>query len=200
MFNLAGKEARDFIGNAVMPDSSIKENFNLKEYLGGQKGVLLFYPLNFTFVCPSELIACNNRLGAFAEKKTKIIGVSIDSVFSHLSWKKIHPAKGGIGDIRFPLVGDIKGEIINSYGVMHTDGVASRGTVIIDSNFIIRHVSINDLPIGRNIDEMLRILDAIDHHEHHGEVCPAGWKGGQEGMPATQEGVSDYLTSHSDKL
>lgn len=199
MTNLIGKEAVDFTAKTVMSDNSIKE-LNLSEYIKGSKAVLLFYPLDFTFVCPSELIACDNRLGSFTDKKTKLIGISIDSHFSHLAWKNTLPAKGGIGHIKFPLVSDINKNIGNSYGVMCDSGKSFRGTIIIDENFIVRHVAINDFPLGRNIDEILRILDAIDYHKEHGEVCPAGWQHGKEGMVETQDGVADFLASHSHKL
>jgi len=199
MISLVACEAIDFTSKAIMPDNSIEE-INLKKFIAGYKAVLFFYPLDFTFVCPSEIIACNNRIGSFADKKTKLIGISVDSHFSHLAWKKTSPNKGGIGDIKFPLVSDLNKSIGNSYGVMSNGGVSFRGTIIIDENFIIRHISINDFPIGRNIDEILRIIDAIDFHKKHGEVCPAGWQDGKEGMVETQDGVADYLSSNSEKL
>jgi peroxiredoxin (alkyl hydroperoxide reductase subunit C) len=199
MNNLIGTEAIDFTSKAIMSDNSI-EDLNLRKFTKGCKAVLFFYPLDFTFVCPSEIIACNNRIGNFTDKKTKLIGISVDSHFSHLAWKKTSPNKGGIGNIKFPLVSDLNKIIGNSYGVMSAGGTSFRGTIIIDENFIIRHVSINDFPLGRNVDEILRIIDAIDFNKEHGEACPAGWQKGQEGMVQTQDGVADYLASHSDKL
>lgn len=196
---LIAKEAIDFTAKAIMADNSIKD-LNLKEFSKGHKVVLFFYPLDFTFVCPSELIACNNRIGNFTDKKTKLIGISIDSHFSHLAWKNTNPNKGGIGNIKFPLVSDLNKNIGNSYGVMSDSGKAFRGTIIIGEDFIIRHISINDFPIGRNIDEILRTIDAIDYHKKHGEVCPAGWEKGKEAMVESPDGVADYLSSNSDKL
>jgi peroxiredoxin (alkyl hydroperoxide reductase subunit C) len=199
MNNLIGKEAIDFTSKAIMPDNSI-DDLNFKKFRNGYKSVLFFYPLDFTFVCPSEIIACNNRIGSFADKKTKLIGISVDSHFSHLAWKNTALNKGGIGKINFPLVSDLNKNIGQSYGVMSDGGTSFRGTIIIDEDFIVRHVSINDFPIGRNVDEIIRIIDAIDFYKKHGEACPAGWRQGEAGMVQTQDGVADYLASHSEKL
>lgn len=194
-----GQEAYNFSANAVMPNNDIAI-FNLKEYLNGKKGVLFFYPLDFTFVCPSEIIAFNNRLPEFNERNSKLIGVSIDSHFAHYAWKATSVNKGGIGNIQFPLVSDLNKDIAKAYNVLNADGVSYRATFLIDENFNIRHYNINDLPLGRNVDETLRLIDALDHHNKFGEVCPAGWKKGEQGMQATQQGVSDYLASNADNL
>ena len=195
-----GKEAIDFTASVVMPDNTIEEEFNFKKYLKGRKGLLFFYPLDFTFVCPSEIIAFNNKLGEFVERNISVISVSIDSHFSHLAWKNTPYEKGGIGHIQFPMVSDITKEISKSYNVLNDEGVALRGSFIVDNNFILRHASVNDLALGRNIDEYLRIIDAIIHVDKHGEVCPAGWKKGETAMDPPKEGISDYLSSNADKL
>ncbi len=195
-----GKSAIDFTAKAIMPDNSINDVFNLKSYLGGQKGILFFYPLDFTFVCPSEIIAFNNRLEEFTNRKTKIISVSVDSHFSHHAWKATSLNKGGIGNVQFPMVSDLDKAISTSYNVLNEDSVAFRGTFLIDQEFKIRHYLINDLALGRDIDETLRIIDALDFHTSYGEVCPAGWKDGQKGMKPTTQGVSEYLGSNAEKL
>lgn len=195
-----GKPAPDFEAKVVMPDNSIVADFNLKKYLKGHKGIVFFYPLDFTFVCPSEIIAFNNRLGEFSARNTKIVAVSVDSHFSHHAWKAMPVNKGGIGNIQFPLVSDLKKSISNAYNVLNEDGVSYRATFLIDEEFNIRHFLINDLPLGRNVDETLRMIDALEHHSTHGEVCPAGWKKGDQGMSPTHQGVSDYLTSNAERL
>ena len=195
-----GKSAPDFEAKVVMPDNSIVAEFNLKKYLKGHKGIVFFYPLDFTFVCPSEIIAFNNRLGEFSIRNTKIVAISVDSHFSHHAWKAMPVNKGGIGNIQFPLVSDLKKEISTAYNVLNEDGISYRATFLIDEQFNIRHYLINDLPLGRNVDETIRMIDALDHHTTHGEVCPAGWKKGDQGMSPTHQGVSDYLTSNAEKL
>ena len=195
-----GKSAPDFEAKVVMPDNSIVAEFNLKKYLKGHKGIVFFYPLDFTFVCPSEIIAFNNRLGEFSVRNTKIVAISVDSHFSHHAWKAMPVNKGGIGNIQFPLVSDLKKEISTAYNVLNEDGISYRATFLIDEQFNIRHYLINDWPLGRNVDETIRMIDALDHHTTHGEVCPAGWKKGDQGMSPTHQGVSDYLTSNAEKL
>ena len=195
-----GKTAPDFTAKAVMQDNSINEKFNLKEYLNGEKGIIFFYPLNFTFVCPSEIIAFDNRVGKFINRNTKIVAVSVDSPNSHLAWKEMPYNKGGIEKVQFPLVSDLNKDISTAYNVLHDDGIALRGTFLIDENFVVRHYVVNDLPLGRNVDEVLRMIDSLDFHQKHGEVCPAGWKKGQKGMDATSEGVSSYIALNADKL
>ena len=200
MNKFIGNLAPDFTAKAVMPDNIISNNFNLKNYLAGSKGIIFFYPLDFTFVCPSEIIAFNNRLGEFADRNTKIVAASVDSHFSHHAWKAMPVSKGGIGDIRFPLVSDLNKEISNAYDVLNEEGISYRATFLIDEEFNIRHYIVNDLPLGRNVDETIRMIDALDHYNQHGEVCPAGWQKGEQGMTPTKQGVADYLTSNAEKL
>ena len=196
-----GQKAPDFIAKAVMPDNHIEDKFTLHQYIHNKKAILFFYPLDFTFVCPSELIALNNRIGQFTDSRsTKVIGISIDSHFCHLAWKNTSPNKGGIGNVHFPLVADLNKSIAQSYGVLNPDGIAYRGTILIDEDLIIRHMSVNDLPLGRNIDEILRLLDAWEHFKEYGEVCPAGWNKGKAAIKASSSGISDYLTSNADNL
>jgi len=196
---LVTKAAPDFTAPAAMPDGSIKDDFKLSD-LRGKYIVLFFYPLDFTFVCPSEIIAHDKRLAQFKEKGVEVIGVSIDSQFTHFAWKKTPVDKGGIGPVKFPLVADIKHEITNAYGVEHPDGVALRASFLIDKDGIVQHQTVNNLPLGRNVDEMLRMADALQFFEAHGEVCPAGWNKGEDGMKPSTDGVAEYLASHADKL
>lgn len=197
---LVTKQAPDFTAAAVMPNNEIKQNFTLHKYLEGSKGILFFYPLDFTFVCPSEIIAFNHRLAEFASRNTKIIAVSVDSHYCHLAWKNTPVNKGGIGNVQFPIVADITKSISRDYDVLIDDAVSLRGTFLIDESGIVRHQVVNDLPLGRNIDEAIRMIDALNFFEEKGEVCPAGWNKGDEGMVPTSEGVSDYLTSNIEKL
>jgi peroxiredoxin (alkyl hydroperoxide reductase subunit C) len=200
MNKFIGQSAPEFNAKAVMPDNSIENKFNLKQYLKGEKAILFFYPLDFTFVCPSEIIAFNNRLGEFSSRNTKVIAVSVDSHFSHHAWKAMPVNKGGIGNVQFPIVSDLNKEISTAYDVLNADGVSYRATFLIDEDFNIRHFLVNDLPLGRNVEETLRMIDALDHHNQHGEVCPAGWKKGDQGMDPSKQGVSDYLTSNAETL
>ena len=197
---LVGKNAPDFTANAVMPDNSINEKFNLKEYLNGEMGVLFFYPLDFTFVCPSEIIAFNKRLEAFKERGVKVIAVSVDSHFTHLAWKNTAVNDGGIGNVQFPMVADLTKQISKDYDVLCDEAIAFRGTFLIDKAGVVRHQVVNDLPLGRNIDEAIRMVDTLIFHEKHGEVCPAGWQKGEEGMKADTKGVAEYLSKHENDL
>jgi peroxiredoxin (alkyl hydroperoxide reductase subunit C) len=197
---LVGKLAPDFTAAAVMGNNEINETFSLTNHLDGKYGVVFFYPLDFTFVCPSELIAFDHRLDEFKKRQTEVIGISIDSQFTHLAWKNTPVNKGGIGQVRYPLVADIKHDICRAYDVEHKDGVAFRGSFLIDRDGVVRHQVVNDLPLGRDIDEMLRMVDALQFHEEHGEVCPAGWSKGKAGMDASSEGVAKYLAEHAEKL
>ena len=197
---LVGKPAPDFTANAVMADNEIKANFNLKEYSKGKNTILFFYPLDFTFVCPSEIIAFNNRLNEFKTRNTNVIGVSVDSHFSHFAWKNTAVEAGGIGQVQFPLVADLTKQIARDYDVLINDAVALRGTFLIDKNGIVRHQLVNDLPLGRNVDEAIRMVDALQFHEEHGEVCPAGWNRGEEGMKADAKGVATYLKKKASSL
>lgn len=197
---LVGKQAPDFTAAAVMPDNSINENFNLTEQLKGKVGILFFYPLDFTFVCPSEIIAFHNRLEEFKSRNCEVIGVSVDSHFSHLAWKKTDVNDGGIGNIQYPLIADLKKTIARDYDVLLDDSIAYRGTFLIDKNGTVRHQVVNDLPLGRNIDEAIRMVDALAFTEEHGEVCPAGWNRGAEGMQADAKGVASYLEKNASDL
>lgn len=197
---LVGREAPDFTATAVLADNSIKEGFNLKSHIKGKVGIVFFWPLDFTFVCPSEIIAFDNRVDEFKKLGAELIGVSVDSHFTHLAWKNTPVEKGGIGNIRFPMVADITKSIARSYDVLLNDAVAFRGTFMIDKKGVVRHQVVNDLPLGRNVDETLRMIDALNFHEEHGEVCPANWKKGAKGMKATAEGVADYLKENAKAL
>jgi peroxiredoxin (alkyl hydroperoxide reductase subunit C) len=196
---LVTKEAPDFTAAAVLPDGSIKENFKLSD-LRGKYVVLFFYPLDFTFVCPTEIIAHDKRLDEFKKRKVEVIAVSIDSQFSHAAWRNTPVNKGGIGPVKFPMVADVNHEITRAYGVEHPASIALRASFLIDKDGNVRHQVVNDLPLGRNVDEMLRVVDALQFHEKHGEVCPAGWQKGEDGMKPTADGVADYLSSHSEEL
>ena len=195
MSTLVTKPAPDFTAQAVLADNSIAE-FSLSS-TKGKYALLFFYPLDFTFVCPSEIIAFNKRVGEFKEKNCEVIGVSVDSQFTHLAWKKTAVDDGGIGDIQFPLVADLSKNIARDYGVLFDDAVALRGLFLIDTKGVIRHAVVNDLPLGRSVDEALRMLDALQFHEEHGEVCPANWKAGEDAMKPTAEGVASYLSKHA---
>jgi peroxiredoxin (alkyl hydroperoxide reductase subunit C) len=198
--SLIGNPAPDFLASAVLPNNEIVSDFNLKSYLNGSYGLLFFYPLDFTFVCPSEILAHDHRVGALAEKNTKVIGVSVDSQFTHLAWKNTPVEKGGLGQVQFPLVADLNKDIARSYGVLLPGGVALRGSFLIDKSGNVQVAHVNNLPLGRNVDEMLRLVDALQFHEEHGEVCPAGWQKGKAGMKASPAGVAEYLAGHAKEL
>ncbi|QSH42609.1 peroxiredoxin [Lentisphaerota bacterium ZTH] len=193
MSTLVTKQAPDFTAEAVMPDNSIQE-FSLSS-LRGKYVVLFFYPLDFTFVCPSEIIAFDRKLEAFRERNCELVGVSIDSAYSHFAWKNTNRDCGGIGDIQFPLVADIKKQISRDYGVLFDDSVALRGLFLIDKEGVVRHSVVNDLPLGRDVDEAIRMVDALQFFEQNGEVCPANWHKGDAGMTPTAEGVAEYLSN-----
>ncbi len=197
---LIGKPVPNFVANAVMPNNTIRNDFELQKYLNGDVGVVFFYPLDFTFVCPTEIIAFDHRLGEFTARQTKVIAISVDSHYSHLAWKKTPVNEGGIGNVQMPLVSDLNKNIARDFGVLFNDNIAFRASFLVDKKGIVRHQVVNDFPLGRNIDEMLRMVDALAHYEEHGEVCPAGWNRGREAMKANAEGVADYLTSNADKL
>ncbi|MBI4970092.1 MAG: peroxiredoxin [Rhodospirillales bacterium] len=199
-FVLVGRPAPDFTANAVMPNNEINPNFNLKSYLAGSYGIVFFYPLDFTFVCPSEILAHDHRMKAFGERNTKVVAVSVDSQFTHLAWKNTAVEAGGLGNVQFPMVADLTKSIARSYGVLVNDAVALRGTFLIDRAGVVRHMLVNDLPLGRNVDEAVRLVDALQFHEEHGEVCPAGWNKGKAGMKASPDGVAKYLAKHAKEL
>ncbi|MCF7976373.1 MAG: peroxiredoxin [Phycisphaerae bacterium] len=196
---LVTQPAPDFTAAAVLPNGSIVEDFALSS-LKGKYVVLFFYPLDFTFVCPSEIIAHDKRMNEFKSRGVEVVGVSIDSQFTHFAWRNTDISNGGIGQVQFPLVADVKREISQAYGIVHPAGVAMRASFLIDKQGIVQHQVVNNLPLGRNVDEMLRLIDALQFTEEHGEVCPAGWKKGDDGMKPSTKGVADYLASHSDKL
>jgi peroxiredoxin (alkyl hydroperoxide reductase subunit C) len=199
MFCLVQKSAPDFSADAVMPNGDFTKitlsSFKDKKYV-----CLFFYPLDFTFVCPSEIISFANRNALFEERHVQLLGISVDSKFSHNAWRKTPVNQGGIGAIPFPLVSDITKEICRDYGVLVDDSVALRGTFLIDKQGIVRHATINDLPLGRNADETLRVIDALHFAEKNGEVCPAGWKKGDRAIKPTADGVASYLSENAAKL
>ncbi|OQX74067.1 MAG: peroxidase [Campylobacteraceae bacterium 4484_4] len=197
---LVTEKAPNFTAAAVLGDNTIVEDFELYENMGEKGTVLFFYPLDFTFVCPSEIIAFDHRLDEFKKRGVEVIGVSVDSQFSHFAWKNTPVEEGGIGQVRYPLVADLDKKIAKKYDVLFNKSVALRGSFLIDKDKIVRHAVINDLPLGRNIDEMLRMVDAMHFVEEHGEVCPANWHEGEEGMKPDTEGVAEYLSKHADEL
>ena len=195
MCNLVTKEAPDFTAQAVMPNDSFAE-LKLSSYRG-RYVMLFFYPLDFTFVCPSEIVAFDAALAQFEKKDVQVIGVSVDSQYTHLAWKNTPRKAGGIGPIKYPLVADLTKQIACDYGVLLDGGVALRGLFLIDKQGVVRHALINDLPIGRSVDEALRVVDALQFHEQHGDVCPANWHQGDEAMKPSAEGVATYLAKHA---
>ncbi len=193
---LVGREAPDFTAPAVLGSGEIVDTYNLKEATNGKYAVVFFYPLDFTFVCPFD-----HRLEEFKKRNVEVIGVSIDSHFTHNAWRNTPIENGGIGQVGYTLVADMTHEICKSFDVETPDGaVAYRGSFLIDKAGYVRHQVVNDLPLGRNIDEMLRMIDALQFTEEHGEVCPAGWKEGDKGMNATPDGVASYLADNADAL
>jgi peroxiredoxin (alkyl hydroperoxide reductase subunit C) len=193
---LVTKAAPDFTATAVLPNNTFREDFTLSQFRG-KYVILFFYPLDFTFVCPSEIIAFDKALKKFKEKNVEVIGVSVDSQFTHWAWKNTARENGGIGNVQYPLVADLNKSIAEAYGVLLEGGVALRGLFLIDKAGIVRHSVINDLPLGRSVDEALRMVDALQFTEKHGEVCPANWKAGEDGMKPTADGVAAYLAKHS---
>lgn len=197
---LVGKPAPDFTAPAVLGNGEIVDSFSFAEATKGKKAVVFFYPLDFTFVCPSELLAFDSRYEAFQKRGVEVIGVSIDSHFSHNAWRNTPVNEGGIGPVKYTLVADMTHEIAKSYDVESAGGMAFRGSFLIDEDGVVRHQVVNDLPLGRNIDEMVRMVDALAFHQEHGEVCPAGWQEGDKGMTASPEGVASYLSENASKL
>jgi peroxiredoxin 2/4 len=198
---LVGRKAPGFTAPAVLGNGEIVDSFDFAEATNGKPAVVFFYPLDFTFVCPSELLAFDHRVAEFEKRGVTVIGVSIDSHFTHNAWRNTPINEGGIGQVAYTLVADVKHEICQAYDVEHPEaGVAFRASFLIDKEGMVRHQVVNDLPLGRNVDEMLRMVDALQFHEAHGEVCPAGWKEGDKGMDATPEGVAKYLSEEADNL
>jgi len=213
---LVTKQAPDFKATAVMPDDSFKE-VSMSDYKG-KKVVLFFYPMDFTFVCPTEIIAFDHRLAEFEKRGVQVLGCSIDSKHTHWAWRNTNVNEGGIGKVKYPIIADIDKSVSRKYDVLigaqpayveteHGEeettvggNIALRASFLIDEEGIVRHAVINDLPLGRNIDEMLRTIDALTFNQKHGEVCPAGWKDGDTGMAETHDGVADYLDKHATEL
>ena len=191
---LVTQAAPDFTADAVMADNSFGQ-VTLSSFKG-KYVYLLFYPLDFTFVCPSEILAFNKKVDEFKTKNCQLISVSVDSKYTHLAWKNTKVDDGGIGQVQFPMVADLNKEITKAYGIEHPASVALRGLFLIDPTGTVRHCVINDLPQGRSVDEALRMLDALQFTDTHGEVCPANWKQGDEAMKPTAEGVASYLAKH----
>lgn len=196
MSQLLAKPAPDFTAQAVMPDGTIEPEYRLCD-LKGQHVLLFFYPLDFTFVCPTEILEFDRQLAEFEKRGVQVVGVSVDSQFSHLAWRTTPIEKGGIGEIGYPLVSDLTKQISRDYGVLAEEtGVAYRGTFLIDKEGVVRHMLVNDVGLGRNIGEALRMVDALQHLERYGEVCPANWQEGEAAMQPTSEGVAEYLSEH----
>ena len=197
---LVGKSAPDFTAAAVLGNGQIDNAFNFKKATEGKHAVVFFYPLDFTFVCPSELIAFDHRLEEFTKRGVEVIGVSIDSAFTHSAWRNTPVEKGGIGQVGYTLVADIKYEICKAYDVEAAGGVAFRGSFLIDKAGVVQHQVVNNLPLGRNVDEMIRMVDALQFTEENGEVCPAGWNKGKKGMKPDAAGVASYLAENAKDL
>ena len=193
---LVTKKAPDFKASAVLANGKIDDSYSI-ESMQGRYAILLFYPLDFTFVCPTEILAFNAKIKEFEERDCSVVGISVDSPYTHLAWRRTPKEEGGIGEVRFPLVSDMSREIARSYGVLFEDTVALRGLFLIDRKGIVRHAVVNDQPLGRNVDEALRMLDALRFHDENGEVCPANWEKGKKGMKPTTEGVVDYLSKYA---
>lgn len=197
---LVGKKAPDFTAAAVLGNGQIVDNFNFAAATKGKYAVVFFYPLDFTFVCPSELIAFDHRMEEFKKRNVEVIGISIDSHFTHNAWRNTPVEKGGIGQVAYTLVADLTHSICQAYDVETEGGVALRGSFLIDRDGVVQHQVVNNLPLGRNVDEMIRMVDALQFTEENGEVCPAGWNKGKKGMTATPEGVAAYLAGNAADL
>jgi peroxiredoxin (alkyl hydroperoxide reductase subunit C) len=197
---LVTKAAPDFTAAAVLADGTIVDDFNLKNHIKGKYAIVFFYPLDFTFVCPSEILAFDHRVETFKALNTEVVGISVDSQFTHNAWRNTPIEQGGLGKVKFPLVADLGGSIMEAYGIVHPGNVALRGAFLVDDQGIVRHQVVNDLPLGRNVDELVRMVEALQFHEEYGEVCPAGWNKGDSGMKDTPEGVAEYLSKNADKL
>jgi len=198
---LVGRKAPDFTVPAVLGNGEIVDKFNLAKAIDGKYGIVFFYPLDFTFVCPSELIALDHRLNEFKSRGVEVVGVSVDSHYTHHAYRNTAVDKGGIGPVKYVLAADITHEVCKAYGVQHPEaGVALRGAFLIDKQGVVRSQMVNDLPIGRNVDELLRLIDAMQFHDEHGMVCPAGWQKGKKGMNANPSGVAAYLAENAEAL
>lgn len=195
MPTLVSRPAPDFTAQAVMPDGSFKE-LKLSDYKG-KYVILFFYPLDFTFVCPTEIVQFSDQVKDFESRNTQVIGVSIDSQFSHLAWRNTDRKKGGIGQIDYPLVADLDKNISRAYDVLADGGIAFRGLFLIDKEGTVQHQLVNNLPLGRNIDEALRMVDSLQHFENNGEVCPANWSKGKDSMKPDPKGSLDYFEKNN---
>ena len=181
---------------AVLASGEIVNNFKWWEGAEGQYTILFFYPLDFTFVCPTEIVAFDKAVPSFQERNCRLVGASVDSVFSHHAWRRTPLAEGGIGEVSFPLISDLQNKLSGELGILNPGGVAFRAAYLVDGNGVVRHMVVNDLPLGRNVQEMLRMVDALRYHEEHGEVCPANWRQGEDAIAATRESVGSYLAKH----
>jgi peroxiredoxin (alkyl hydroperoxide reductase subunit C) len=199
MSTLVQRPAPPFLASALMPDGTFDEEIALERFRG-RYVALFFYPLDFTFVCPSEILAFDRRIEAFEERECQVLGCSVDSHYTHFAWRNTPPDSGGIGPVRFPLVSDLSKRIARDYGILADDSVALRATFLIDRGGVVRHQVVNDLGLGRDVDELLRVLDALRHVEVSGEVCPSGWKKGDPAMVPSRTGVASYLKSYRARL
>lgn len=198
---LVGRKAPEFTAPAVLADGKIIDALSFEKARNGKYAVIVFYPLDFTFVCPSELIALDKRVDELKKLGVEVFAVSIDSHFTHNAWRNTPVKDGGIGAVKYTMIADINHNIVKAYGVEHPEaGVAFRGTFLIDKDGIVRHQVINDLPLGRNMDELVRMVQALQFFKMHGEVCPAGWKEGDKGMKASPQGVARYLAENAESL
>ena len=204
---LLGRKAPEFVAPAVLGDGQIVDEFNFAETIKGKYALVFFYPLDFTFVCPSELIALDHRVDKLKELGVEVISVSVDSHFTHNAWRNTPINEGGIGKVKYTMVGDMNHDISKAYGVesiggdsYYPAGVAFRASFVIDKQGVVRAQHMNDEPIGRNIDELVRVVEALQFFEENGHVCPAGWQKGDAGMVNTPDGVAEYLGSNSEKL
>ena len=201
---LIGKEAPDFTADACTPDGELLEGFHLHPEIDKRYGVIFFYPMDFTFVCPTEILALSSQAEMFKKLNCSVVGISVDSKWTHNAWRNTPPKMGGIGDISFTLISDLDRSISASYGVLAEDsrsyypsGVSVRATFLTDKNRIVRHMVVNDEPLGRNMNELIRMIQALQFFEENGQVCPSGWNTGDAGMINTPEGVADYLSTSS---
>ncbi|MBT3707617.1 MAG: peroxiredoxin [Proteobacteria bacterium] len=201
---LIGKEAPDFTADACTPDGQLLEGFNLHQEIDQRYGVIFFYPMDFTFVCPTEILSLSSRAEIFKKLNCSVVGISVDSKWTHNAWRNTPPKMGGIGDISFTLISDLDRSISASYGVLAEDsrsyypsGVSVRATFLTDKNRIVRHMVVNDEPLGRNMNELIRMIQALQFFEENGQVCPSGWNTGDTGMINPPEGVAEYLSTSS---
>ncbi|MEN9680648.1 MAG: hypothetical protein RLZZ627_541 [Pseudomonadota bacterium] len=198
---LVGKQAPDFKAAAVLGCGSIVDDYSFSEKTKGKYVAVVFYPLDFTFVCPTELVALDHRLDELTSRGVEVLAVSVDSQFTHAAWRNTPVEKGGIGPVRYTMIADVSHAICKAYDVeVEGAAVAYRGTFLIDKTGLVRHQVVNDLPLGRNMDELIRMVDALQFFEANGEVCPAGWNKGSKGMKADAAGVASYLAENAGQL